>query len=49
MRPSSPLPDSVRVQLEGYDQLATDFSKLFLNVDPPSVLFFVHFLAGQDE
>ena len=47
MRPSSPLLDSVRDQFEGYDQLAKDFSKLFLNVDPPSVLFDVSFLVGQ--
>jgi RAP1 GTPase activating protein 1 len=49
MRPSSSLPDSVRDQFEVYDQLAKDFSKLFLNVDPPSVLFYVHFLVGQDK
>ena len=47
MRPSSPLLDSVRDQFEGYDQLAKDFSKVFLNVDPPSMLFDVSFLVGQ--
>lgn len=31
MRPSSPLLDSVRDQFEDYDQLAKDFTKVFLN------------------
>lgn len=47
MRPSSPLLDSVRDQFEGYDQLAKDFAKAFLNVDPPTMLFDVSFLVGQ--
>lgn len=47
MRPSSPLLDSVRDQFEGYDQLAKDFAKVFLNSDPPSILFDVSFLVGQ--
>ncbi|KAI9559117.1 hypothetical protein GHT06_015906 [Daphnia sinensis] len=47
MRPSSPLLDSVRDQFEGYDQLAKDFAKVFLNTDPPSILFDVSFLVGQ--
>ena len=47
MRPSSPLLDSVRDQFEGYDQLAKDFSKVFLNMEPPTMLFDVSFLVGQ--
>ena len=47
MRPSSPLLDSVRDQFEGYDQLAKDFSKVFLNVDGPTLLFDVSFQVGQ--
>lgn len=31
MRPSSPLLDSVRDQFEDYDQLAKDFTRVFLN------------------
>ena len=49
MRPSSPLLDSVRDQFEGYDQLAKDFSKVFLNSDPPAMLFDVTFLVGQSK
>lgn len=49
MRPSSPLLDSVRDQFEGYDQLAKDFSKVFINLDPPSMLFDVSFLVGQSK
>jgi len=54
MRPSSPLLDSVRDQFEDYDQLAKDFTKVFLN-DPESVqlnasLFDVSFLVpGQQK
>ena len=47
MRPSSPLLDSVRDQFEGYDQLAKDFSRVFLNVDGPTLLFDVSFQVGQ--
>ena len=47
MRPSSPLLDSVRDQFEGYDQLAKDFAKVFLNVDSPTILFDISFLVGQ--
>ncbi|XP_035704947.1 uncharacterized protein LOC110846270 isoform X3 [Folsomia candida] len=48
MRPSSPLLDSVRDQFEaGYDQLAKDFTKFFLNTDEPTPLFDVVFLVGQ--
>ena len=47
MRPSSPLLDSVRDQFEGYDQLAKDFSRMFLNVDGPTLLFDVSFQVGQ--
>ncbi|CAL8144483.1 unnamed protein product [Orchesella dallaii] len=48
MRPSSPLLDSVRDQFEGYDQLAKDFTKYFLNTeDPDLTLFDVFFLVGQ--
>ena len=49
MRPSSPLLDSVRDQFEGYDQLAKDFSKVFLNMEPPAMLFDVTFLVGQSK
>ena len=49
MRPSSPLLDSVRDQFEGYDQLAKDFAKVFINTDPPSMLFDVSFLVGQSK
>jgi len=49
MRPSSPLLDSVRDQFEGYDQLAKDFAKVFLNMEPPAMLFDVTFLVGQSK
>ncbi|KAG8226256.1 hypothetical protein J437_LFUL004813 [Ladona fulva] len=58
MRPSSPLLDSVRDQFEDYDQLAKDFTRVFLNV-PASLggadannnaqLFDVCFLVGQSK
>ena len=47
MRPSSPLLDSVRDQFEGYEQLAKDFSKVFINTQPPTMLFDISFLVGQ--
>ena len=47
MRPSSPLLDSLRDQFEGYDQLAKDFSKVFINVDGHTLLFDVSFQVGQ--
>ena len=52
MRPSSPLLDSVRDQFEDYDQLAKDFTRVFLN-NPDNIainasLFDVAFLVpGQ--
>ena len=47
MRPSSPLLDSVRDMFEGYDQLAKDFSKSFLQEDGPhKMLFDVVFHVG---
>ncbi|XP_051164393.1 uncharacterized protein LOC127283500 isoform X3 [Leptopilina boulardi] len=49
MRPSSPLLDSVRDQFEDYDQLAKDFTKVFLNsaenVTLNASLFDVSFLV----
>ncbi|KAM7347858.1 rap GTPase activating protein radish [Cochliomyia hominivorax] len=53
MRPSSPLLDSVRDQFEDYDQLAKDFTRVFLNVEPSCLtnahLFDVTFLVGQSK
>lgn len=53
MRPSSPLLDSVRDQFEDYDQLAKDFTRVFLNLEPSCLqnaqLFDVVFLVGQSK
>ncbi|XP_017090626.1 uncharacterized protein rsh isoform X5 [Drosophila bipectinata] len=53
MRPSSPLLDSVRDQFEDYDQLAKDFTRVFLNEEPSCLtnahLFDVVFLVGQSK
>lgn len=53
MRPSSPLLDSVRDQFEDYDQLAKDFTRMFLNSEPNSItnaaLFDVTFMVGQSK
>ncbi|KAJ2951638.1 hypothetical protein O0L34_g13796 [Tuta absoluta] len=53
MRPSSPLLDSVRDQFEDYDQLAKDFTRVFLNnelnVGQNAQLFDVVFLVGQSK
>ncbi|KAG5682141.1 hypothetical protein PVAND_011515 [Polypedilum vanderplanki] len=53
MRPSSPLLDSVRDQFEDYDQLAKDFTRVFLNAEPSCLqnahLFDVVFLVGQSK
>uniref|UniRef100_T1HRR2 Rap-GAP domain-containing protein n=1 Tax=Rhodnius prolixus TaxID=13249 RepID=T1HRR2_RHOPR len=53
MRPSSPLLDSVRDRFEDYDQLAKDFTKVFLNSEPNittnASLFDVVFLVGQNK
>lgn len=53
MRPSSPLLDSVRDQFEDYDQLAKDFTRVFLNLEPVCLqnahLFDVVFLVGQSK
>lgn len=53
MRPSSPLLDSVRDQFEDYDQLAKDFTRVFLNEEPMCLqnahLFDVVFLVGQSK
>ncbi|XP_055380348.1 uncharacterized protein LOC129611299 isoform X3 [Condylostylus longicornis] len=53
MRPSSPLLDSVRDQFEDYDQLAKDFTRVFLNQEPSCLqnaqLFDVVFLVGQTQ
>lgn len=53
MRPSSPLLDSVRDQFEDYDQLAKDFTRVFLNVEPSCLqnaqLFDVVFMVGQSK
>ncbi|PSN40326.1 hypothetical protein C0J52_22680 [Blattella germanica] len=53
MRPSSPLLDSVRDQFEDYDQLAKDFTRMFLNNDENTTinanLFDVVFLVGQSK
>lgn len=53
MRPSSPLLDSVRDQFEDYDQLAKDFTRVFLNNEPSCLqnaqLFDVVFLVGQSK
>ncbi|XP_055856692.1 uncharacterized protein LOC129919732 isoform X1 [Episyrphus balteatus] len=53
MRPSSPLLDSVRDQFEDYDQLAKDFTRVFLNEEPLCLqnahLFDVVFLVGQSK
>lgn len=53
MRPSSPLLDSVRDQFEDYDQLAKDFTRVFLNselnVAQNAQLFDVVFLVGQSK
>ncbi|KAJ4431709.1 hypothetical protein ANN_20311 [Periplaneta americana] len=53
MRPSSPLLDSVRDQFEDYDQLAKDFTRMFLNNEENTTnnanLFDVVFLVGQSK
>lgn len=53
MRPSSPLLDSVRDQFEDYDQIAKDFTKMFLNNESNTLqnaqLFDVAFLVGQSK
>jgi len=53
MRPSSPLLDSVRDQFEDYDQLAKDFTRMFVNNEENSInnasLFDVVFLVGQSK
>lgn len=53
MRPSSPLLDSVRDQFEDYDQLAKDFTRVFLNSETNTAqnaaLFDVVFLVGQSK
>ncbi|KAK4887033.1 hypothetical protein RN001_003304 [Aquatica leii] len=53
MRPSSPLLDSVRDQFEDYDQLAKDFTRVFLNAEQNILqnaqLFDVVFLVGQSK
>lgn len=53
MRPSSPLLDSVRDQFEDYDQLAKDFTRVFLNLEPSCLvnaqLFDVVFMVGQSK
>lgn len=53
MRPSSPLLDSVRDQFEDYDQLAKDFTRMFLNNEANTLvnsqLFDVVFLVGQSK
>lgn len=53
MRPSSPLLDSVRDQFEDYDQLAKDFTRVFLNNELNAAqnaqLFDVVFLVGQSK
>lgn len=50
MRPSSPLLDSVRDHFEDYDQLARDFTSVFLNdeanVKLNASLFDVSFLVS---
>ncbi|XP_046666508.1 uncharacterized protein LOC124358259 [Homalodisca vitripennis] len=53
MRPSSPLLDSVRDRFEDYDQLAKDFTRVFLqdeaNIAVNANLFDVIFLVGQSK
>lgn len=53
MRPSSPLLDSVRDQFEDYDQIAKDFTRMFLNSEENTIanaqLFDVVFLVGQSK
>ncbi|XP_022903403.1 uncharacterized protein [Onthophagus taurus] len=53
MRPSSPLLDSVRDQFEDYDQLAKDFTRMFLNSNENTLansqLFDVVFMVGQSK
>lgn len=53
MRPSSPLLDSVRDQFEDYDQLAKDFTRMFLNSESNTLansqLFDVVFMVGQSK
>ncbi|XP_018576857.1 uncharacterized protein LOC108915334 [Anoplophora glabripennis] len=53
MRPSSPLLDSVRDQFEDYDQIAKDFTRMFLNTEANTLanaqLFDVAFLVGQSK
>ena len=53
MRPSSPLLDSVRDQFEDYDQLAKDFTRMFVNNEENTInnasLFDVVFLVGQSK
>lgn len=53
MRPSSPLLDSVRDQFEDYDQLAKDFTRVFLNIEPSCLqnaqLFDIVFMVGPSK
>lgn len=53
MRPSSPLLDSVRDQFEDYDQIAKDFTRMFLNSEDNTItnaqLFDVSFFVGQSK
>lgn len=53
MRPSSPLLDSVRDQFEDYDELAKDFTRMFLNSEANALangqLFDVVFMVGQSK
>ncbi|KAG5897568.1 hypothetical protein JTB14_007280 [Gonioctena quinquepunctata] len=53
MRPSSPLLDSVRDQFEDYDQIAKDFTKMFLNNEASTTvnaqLFDIVFMVGQSK
>lgn len=53
MRPSSPLLDSVRDQFEDHDQIAKDFTRMFLNTDENiqqnGQLFDVIFMVGQSK
>ncbi|KAI5699511.1 hypothetical protein M8J75_003975 [Diaphorina citri] len=53
MRPSSPLLDSVRDRFEDYDQLARDFTRVFMNSESNVAvnggLFDVVFLVGQSK
>ncbi|XP_044749572.1 uncharacterized protein LOC123310202 [Coccinella septempunctata] len=53
MRPSSPLLDSVRDQFEDHDQIAKDFTRMFLNTEENiqvnGQLFDVIFMVGQSK